>query len=105
MSLRLHGILGVDHEWAGAPPGRAKLRFVFVGYPALTVPPKSRPDHHSRGARWASVAEIARLPLRHPEVLTWIERYERGATILPCRAYEWLGPAPVTPAAACRRDA
>jgi 8-oxo-dGTP pyrophosphatase MutT (NUDIX family) len=77
----LHGLLGFDHD-----PNR--MRFCFVGYPAASLTPKSTADHHSRGARWLTRAELARLPLRHPEVLTWIERSERGTALLPCAAYE-----------------
>ena len=36
-------------------------------------------------------AELATLPLRAPEVLTWIARYDIGAPLLPCGAYEWFG--------------
>ncbi len=81
VAIGLRGLLGVDHTWLD---GRAKLRFVFVGYLAILTPTKSRPDHHSRGARWASKAELQALPLRHREVLTWIERSESGTPLLPC---------------------
>src|SRR5262245_19229531 len=62
--IGLSGLLGFDHEWFGGPSPRVKIRFAFVGYPALLGPPKSHADRHSRGARWASTEEIARLPLR-----------------------------------------
>jgi 8-oxo-dGTP pyrophosphatase MutT (NUDIX family) len=82
----LRGILGIDHDWCHAKEMR--MRFAFVGYPALLAPPKTRPDRHSRGAVWLTIEEIRERRLRHPEVLTWIDRYERGATLLPCVAYE-----------------
>ncbi len=90
----LHGLLGFDHTVVS---GCCKLRFAFSGYPALDVAPKSRPDRHSRGARWLKQAEIAALPLRHPEVLAWLERDARShgpgrAPLLPCDAYQWMGP-------------
>jgi 8-oxo-dGTP pyrophosphatase MutT (NUDIX family) len=88
--IGLRGVLGFDHQCVA---GSAKLRFAFVGYLGLATPPKSRADHHSLGARWATSAELAALPLRHPEVLRWIGRYEANDALLPCRAYEWLGPA------------
>jgi phosphatase NudJ len=88
----LSGVIGFDHEHSAGPPARAKLRFVFAAYPAISAAPKTRPDRHSRGARWASREQIERLPLRHPEVLTWIERYEEGKGVLPCAAYGWFGP-------------
>src|SRR5262245_2808560 len=74
VAIGLCGILGFDHCWVAGPLPHARLRFVFAGYPAILTPPKSRPDRHSRGARWVSKAELERLPLRDPEALTWIEK-------------------------------
>jgi 8-oxo-dGTP pyrophosphatase MutT (NUDIX family) len=86
----LRGLLGFDHEWM--PPERhMRMRFAFVGYPAVLGPTKRTPDHHSRGASWVTKAELASLRLRHPEVLTWIERYESHTSLLPCAAYEPFG--------------
>ncbi len=84
----LRGLLGFDHSDSD---GYVKMRFAFVGYPATPGKPKREPDCHSRGAGWFTKAEIQSLPLRHPEVLTWIERYELGTSLLPCAAYEPLG--------------
>jgi phosphatase NudJ len=89
--IGLRGILGFDHEWSPVAPPRAKLRFVFVGFPALLAPPKTQPDEHSRGARWVRKDELRQMPLRHEEVLDWIDRFERSRALLPCEAYEWLG--------------
>ncbi|MBX3230266.1 MAG: NUDIX domain-containing protein [Labilithrix sp.] len=80
IAIGLRGLLAIEHD-----PRR--FRFVFVGYPALNVPPKSRPDRHTRGAAWKTRAELAKMPLRHPEVLAWIERYEAATALLPCAAY------------------
>jgi len=89
--IGLRGILGVDHDWFEPPHAQMRLRFCFVGYLALAMPPKTRPDHHSRGARWVTVDELRALPQRHPEVLTWIERHERAPALLPCAAYQPSG--------------
>jgi phosphatase NudJ len=89
--IGLRGLLGFDHE---STEERCKMRFAFVGYVGLRMPPKSQPDQHSLGARWVTKAELATLPLRAPEVLTWIERYEAATSLLPCSAYTWFGPAP-----------
>ncbi|MFZ5895873.1 MAG: NUDIX domain-containing protein [Myxococcota bacterium] len=89
MAIGLTGLLGFDH--AHYDHGHMKMRFAFVGYPATLGKPKRSPDHHSRSAGWFSSAEIQKLPLRHHEVLTWLERYERGTPLLPCSAYEPLG--------------
>jgi phosphatase NudJ len=87
--IGLRGLLGLDHS---AGPSGTRLRFCFVGYPAIAARPKARGDHHSRGAAWRTREEIAALPLRHPEVLAWIDRLERGDPLLPCSAYGWEGP-------------
>lgn len=87
----LSGLLGFDHECS---PVHMRLRFAFVGQVALATAPKTTPDRHSRGARWLTRHELAALPLRHPEALTWIERYERGDPLLPCAAYEAYGDVP-----------
>jgi 8-oxo-dGTP pyrophosphatase MutT (NUDIX family) len=90
LAIGLRGVLGVDHTWLD---GRAKLRFVFVGYLGILTPPKSHADHHSRGARWVNKSELHALPLRHREVVTWIERSESGSPLLPCKSYDWYGSA------------
>jgi len=82
--IGLRGLLGFDHSFA-------RLRFIFVGDPAILGMPKRVPDHHSRGAGWFTKAEAQTLRLRHQEVISWIERYEQGTPLLPCAAYEPLG--------------
>jgi 8-oxo-dGTP pyrophosphatase MutT (NUDIX family) len=89
----LRGLLGFDHDWERKAT-RMRLRFVFVGYLAVASAPKSVPDRHSRGASWVTKDELRALPLRHPEVTTWIERYERANVLLPCGAYEPRGEGP-----------
>lgn len=88
MLIGLRGLLGFDHFIVDGV--HAKLRFAFVGSPGALGEPKRVPDHHSRGAAWFTKAQIQELPLRDPEVLTWIERYEQASTLLPCAAYEPL---------------
>lgn len=87
MLIGLRGMLGFDHSVVDGH--HKKLRFAFVGYPGMGEP-KRTADHHSRSAGWFTKSEIQELPLRHPEVLTWIERYERATALLPCAAYEPL---------------
>jgi 8-oxo-dGTP pyrophosphatase MutT (NUDIX family) len=82
--IGVSGLLGFDHA---VDPDRARMRFVFVGYRGVVLPPKSKPDHHSRGAAYKTRAEIAKLPLRHPEVLDHIDAYESGRPLLPTRCY------------------
>ncbi len=88
------GLLAVDHE---VKPDSLRMRFVFVGYRGVVLPTKTEPDHHSRGAAYMTRAEIARLPLRHEEVLTHIDAYESGRPLMPTGAYEFY-PLMPTPA-------
>lgn len=78
--IGLRGILAFEHEVR-------RMRFCFVGYLAVNTPPKSMPDRHTLSAAWKTKAELATMPLRHPEVLAWIERYEAGTPLLPCGSY------------------
>ncbi len=82
--IGLRGILGFDHE-------PTRMRFCFVGYLGINSEPKKVADHHTRGARWVPKSEMASLPLRHPEVLDWIERAEKATSLLPCNAYQPYG--------------
>ncbi len=84
--IGLRGILGIDHDLLG--PDHFRMRCVFVGYPGVLLPTKSEPAHHSRGASYKTRGEIAALPLRHREVLDWIDVYESGRALLPTRAYD-----------------
>jgi 8-oxo-dGTP pyrophosphatase MutT (NUDIX family) len=78
------GLLAVDHELYA---DRVRLRFVFVGYRGVVLPTKSEPDHHSLGAAYLTRAEISKLRLRHPEVLSLIDAYESGQPLMPTKAY------------------
>jgi 8-oxo-dGTP pyrophosphatase MutT (NUDIX family) len=84
VSIQLRGILGFDHESFQA---RQRMRFAFVGI-AADMPLKAAADEHSRGARWLTKKELLSLPLRHEEVVTWLERYEKATALLPCEAYD-----------------
>lgn len=87
----VHGLVGIDHEWRD---GRARLRFVFSTYRGVLIPPKDRPDEHSLRAAWLTRDAIALLPLRHEEVLRWIDLVAGGAPVLPTGAYEWISARP-----------
>ncbi len=105
ITITLRGLLGFEHEsspafGASGTSARMRLRFTFVGDQAVAGPPKRHADRHTRGAAWCTKEELAQLPLRHPEVLSWIARYESGAPLLPCAAYApyGMGPSPPRPA-------
>jgi ADP-ribose pyrophosphatase YjhB (NUDIX family) len=86
------GMLAMDHE---VRADTLRLRFVFAGYRGLDAPVKREADHHSRGAAYMTREQIARLPLRHPEVLTFIDAYESRRSLMPTGAYDFYGPDPV----------
>ncbi len=66
--------LDVQHYVRPGP--HVVLRFIVAARP-LTLSPKHFADEHSLEARWLTREEIARLPLRDPEVLVHIDHYER----------------------------
>ena len=68
-------LLRIEQQWfSPATPGAIPSswwRFVLTARPSgPSLTPKSFADKHSLEARWLPLAEIAALPLRHPEVLS-----------------------------------
>jgi phosphatase NudJ len=68
-------LLRLDQQWyPSEAPGqgpRAWMRFIMSARPVGPERmPKSFADEHSLEARWLTLAELERLPLRHPEVLS-----------------------------------
>lgn len=80
------GLLAVDHDLIA--PDRFRMRFVFVGYRGVLLPTKSEADRHSRRAAYKTRDEISKLPLRHREVLDFIDAYESGRPLMPTKAYD-----------------
>ena len=80
------GLLAIDHDVIA--PDKFRMRFVFACYRGVDLPPKDYADEHSRGAAYLTRAEIAKLPLRHAEVLSLIEAYESGRPLMPTGAYD-----------------
>ncbi len=76
----LEGLLKLQHS-----PYRdsARVRALFLARPADDTPPKSRPDEHSLEARWLTIDELSRLPLRGPELLDIFEWVAFGAPVYP----------------------
>jgi phosphatase NudJ len=58
----LEGILRIQHT--PRRDGTARLRVIFLARPADDTPPKTTPDRESLQARWVTLAELDRLPLR-----------------------------------------
>lgn len=88
--VHVEGLIGFDHDH-GLLHNHGRLRFVFAGSRGDAAPPKSVADEHTRGARWLRRDQIATLPLRHSEVLKWIDLRASNTPLLPVARYEWLG--------------
>jgi phosphatase NudJ len=76
----LDGILKIQHT----PDLRsARVRAIFLAYPAGDPTPRTTPNEHSLEARWVTRQELATLPLRGPEVLEIFDWVAGGATVHP----------------------
>ncbi len=80
IAVRPLGILRIEHtpELAGA-----RMRIIFLAEPIDDTPPKQLPDSESRQARWVTLAELAALPLRGPEVPHLFEFVAAGGKVFP----------------------
>jgi phosphatase NudJ len=76
----LEGLLKFQHTPSDEG---ARVRALFLARPADDRPPKTTPDEHSLEARWVTLDELARLPLRGPEVLALFRWVAGGAPIYP----------------------
>lgn len=65
----LEGVVRVEH--APRLDGQ-RIRVFFLARPKDDTPPKSTADEHSLGARWVTLEEVRRLPLRGDEVEAWL---------------------------------
>lgn len=76
----LDGVLRIEHSPA---PDGARMRVFFVAHPKDDRPPKQIPDEHSLEARWVTLAEIDRLPLRGAEVRAVCRHVAAGGPVAP----------------------
>lgn len=76
----LTGVLRVEHT---PHDEMTRVRVFYVAEPADERPPKSVPDEHSLAARWVTLPELLRLPLRGFEVVEIFRAVERGAPVYP----------------------
>jgi ADP-ribose pyrophosphatase YjhB (NUDIX family) len=76
----LEGILKVQHT---PGPAGARVRVLFLARPADDTPPRTTANEHSLEARWVTLAELGRLPLRGPEVRAIFEWVADGAAVYP----------------------
>ena len=77
-------LLRLEQQWF--PPEQVEagpsawLRFVLMARPVgRSLVPKTFADRHSLEARWVTLGELARLPLRHSEVLELFAQSSRSA--------------------------
>jgi 8-oxo-dGTP pyrophosphatase MutT (NUDIX family) len=80
ISVELEGILRVQRS---VMPGYARQRVLFLARPADDRPPKSVPDQDSLEARFVTLQEMERLPLRGDEVLGWSRYVLQSGAIAP----------------------
>ena len=81
VAVELDGVLRVEHE---VYPTGARVQVIFTGHAAPGAqPPQTHADEHSLEARWVTLDELRRLPLRHPEVLHIFEQLAAGVQPAP----------------------
>lgn len=76
----LEGVLKIQHTPTASS---ARVRALFLARPADDRPPKREPDEHSLEARWATLDELEKLPMRGPEVLGIFRWVAGGAPVYP----------------------
>jgi phosphatase NudJ len=80
VAIVLEGLLKLQHT---PDEYGARVRALFLARPAGEQTPKSTADEHSLEARWVTLDELARLPLRGPEVLDIFRWVADGAPVYP----------------------
>lgn len=80
VEVELEGILRVEHN-----PGveATRVRVFYLARPVGDGAPKQAPDEHSLAARWVTLEEMRRLPLRGQEVLEIFTAVAAGAPVAP----------------------
>ena len=80
LHVRLDGVIRVQRS---VVDGGARLRVIFVASPLDASPPKETADEHSLEARWCTLAEAEKLPLRGSEPIELFHYFARGGPIFP----------------------
>uniref|UniRef100_M4BF72 Nudix hydrolase domain-containing protein n=1 Tax=Hyaloperonospora arabidopsidis (strain Emoy2) TaxID=559515 RepID=M4BF72_HYAAE len=86
IDIRLTGLLKLEYhpkqDRSGTP--YVRMRFIFYAEPFdCDQPPKSIPDYESAGAAWCRVDQVASLPLRGSEPVTYFNHIASGKPIYP----------------------
>ncbi len=80
LRVRLDGLVRIERSIVD---GGARERVIFTATPLDASPPKSVADEHSLEARWCTMEELERLPLRGEEPLELVRYFARGGPIFP----------------------
>jgi ADP-ribose pyrophosphatase YjhB (NUDIX family) len=78
--VQLDGILRIEHT---AAHSTARVRVIFLASPRDDTPPKAVADEESLQARWLTLEEIARLPLRGSDLRALLESVAAGRPVYP----------------------
>ncbi|KAL4147733.1 hypothetical protein PRNP1_011487 [Phytophthora ramorum] len=86
IDIRLTGLLKLEyhpkHDRSGSQ--YVRMRFIFYAEPLdCDQPPKSIPDYESAGATWCRADQVASLPLRGSEPVTYFNHIASGKPIYP----------------------
>jgi 8-oxo-dGTP pyrophosphatase MutT (NUDIX family) len=95
IEVQLQGILRLEHE--PRTDGTARIGVVYVARPVKEGPLKSTADENSLQAAWVSLCEMARYPVRGPEVPYVMGYVLDGPTIYPLEALQRAGTAIAVP--------
>lgn len=79
--VEIEGVLRLEHS--PRADGTARVRVIFVARPTDDTPPRDGPNDDTLGARWVSLDEMDRLPLRGPEVREIFGHVASGAPVYP----------------------
>jgi len=80
LEVALDGIIRVEHD---AAPAYSRVRVLFVAHPTGAGRLKTEPDEHSLEARWVTLEEARRVPLRWQEALAFMEYAQSGQPVYP----------------------
>ncbi|POM81081.1 hypothetical protein PHPALM_1004 [Phytophthora palmivora] len=86
IDIRLTGLLKLEYHPKRDRNGSqyVRMRFIFYAEPVdCDQPPKSIPDYESAGATWCRADQVASLPLRGSEPVTYFNHIASGKPIYP----------------------
>ncbi|KAG7389688.1 hypothetical protein PHYPSEUDO_009849 [Phytophthora pseudosyringae] len=86
IDIRLTGVMKLEYHPKQDRNGSqyVRMRFIFYAEPLnCDQPPKSIPDYESAGATWCRADQVASLPLRGSEPVTYFNHIASGKPIYP----------------------